>query len=102
MGRGQCSLGFLHLPSKLLDGAVVFPEILALLFLVELDEVLHDPLVKVLPTQVSVSVGGHDLEDSVVYGEQRHVEGSSTQVSVSVGGHDLEDSVVYGEQRHVE
>ena len=41
----------------------------------DLHEVLHDALIKILTAQVGVSIGGHHLEDTVVDGQQRHVEG---------------------------
>ena len=77
---GEGSLGLLDLTSELLDGAVVFSDVLAALLLEELDEVLHDSIVEVLASQVSVAVRGYDLEYSVVDGEERHVESTAAQV----------------------
>ncbi|KAF4529500.1 hypothetical protein B566_EDAN017804 [Ephemera danica] len=74
VGRRETSLCLLHLSPQLLDGAVVLANVLALLLLVQLDEVVHDALVKVFASQVGVAV------DSVVDGEQRDVEGATTQV----------------------
>ena len=44
----ECSFGALRLPSELAQSALVLADILVVLLLDELDEVLHDPLVKVL------------------------------------------------------
>merc|ERR1719342_1192867 len=63
-------LSLLDLSSQLLDSTNILAEILSLLFLVQLDEMLHNSLVKVLSSKMSVSIGGHNLEDSVVDGEQ--------------------------------
>ena len=67
MGSRKGSLGFLNLTPQLLDGTDVLAEILALLLLVELDEVLHDALVEVLSSKMGVSVGGDDLEEDSRY-----------------------------------
>ena len=45
-----------------------------------LDKVVHDTLIKVLPAQMGVSVGGQDLEDAVGDGEQRNVESSAAEI----------------------
>ncbi len=49
-------------------------------FLDELDEVVHDPVVKVLTTQVSVTSCGHHLKHAIVDGQDGHIKGSTTQV----------------------
>ena len=77
---GECALGLLDLAAQLLDGAVVLADVLAGLLLEELHEVLHDAVVEVLAAQVSVAVGGDDLEDAVVDGEEGDVEGAAAQV----------------------
>lgn len=55
MLAGKCTLGTLSFPPQLLQGALVAADIHAVLALDQLDEVLHDTLVKVLATQVSVT-----------------------------------------------
>ena len=80
MGRGKSALGLFNLTTQLLDGAVVFTDVLALLFLVQLDEVIHDALVKVFASQVGITVGRNHLKDTVVDRQQRNVEGAATQV----------------------
>ena len=43
-------LGLFNLPPQLLNSPHVLPQVLALLLLVQLDEVLHDPLIEILTT----------------------------------------------------
>lgn len=45
-------------------------------WLEDLHEVLHDALIKILTAQVSVTVGGHHLKDTVVDGQQGHIKGT--------------------------
>ncbi len=51
----ECPLGLLDLPPKLLDSSHVLPQVLALLLLVQLDEVVHHPLVEVFTSKMGVS-----------------------------------------------
>src|SRR5699024_8470327 len=60
--------------------SVVTANVLAGLLLVQLDEVLHHTLVKVLTTQMSVTIGGHHLEDAIVNGEQGDIKGATTEI----------------------
>jgi hypothetical protein len=50
MGGREGTFGLLNFTTKLLDGTVVFAEILSFLLLVQLDEVLHDTLIEILTT----------------------------------------------------
>ena len=77
---GQGSLGTLGLTAELLQSAGVAGDILLVLLLDELDEVLHDVLVKVLSSQVGVTVGGDDLKDTVVNGQDGNIEGATAKV----------------------
>ena len=65
MLRGECSLGLFDLSSQLLHGSVVLSEILSGLFLVHLDEVLHGSLIKVLSSEMGVSIGGQHLKGRI-------------------------------------
>ena len=51
----ECPLGLLDLPPKLLDSPHVLPQVLALFLLVQLDEVVHHPLVEVFTSKMGVS-----------------------------------------------
>merc|ERR1719513_403195 len=75
------TLGFLNFTSELLESTVVFSDILALLLLVQFDEPFHHTLIEIFTSQMSVTVGGHNLEDSVVNGQKIHIEGSTTKIN---------------------
>jgi len=45
-----------------------------------LHEVVHEPVVEVLASQVGVASGGLDLEDALLDGEERDVEGTAAEV----------------------
>lgn len=79
LGR-QAPLGLLDLTTKLLHSAVVFAHIFASLLLIQLDEVLHDTLVKVLASQVSVTVGGHHFKHTIVNGQERDIKSAAAQI----------------------
>merc|ERR1719457_368818 len=76
----KSSLCLFNLTSKLLNSTDILSEILTLLFLVQLNEMLHDTLVKVLSSQVSITVGGNNLKDTIVNGQQGNIEGASSQI----------------------
>merc|ERR1719228_268458 len=66
-------LSLLDLSSQLLDSTNILAEILSLLFLVQLDEMLHHSLVKVLSSEMSVSIGGRNLESTTAEIEDENV-----------------------------
>merc|ERR1719160_48163 len=78
--RGEGALDALRLAAELLHGALVLGHVDLVLLLEELDEVLHDALVKVLTAKVGITVGCEDLKDAVVNGEQRHIEGAAAKI----------------------
>ena len=69
--RRERALGLLGLAAELLHRSLVLGDVAAGLLLVELDQVLHHPLVKVLAAEVGVAVGREDLEDPVIDVEER-------------------------------
>lgn len=77
---GQGSLGLLNLATQLLYSTAVLAHILSSLLLVQLDEVIHDTLIKVFTSEMSVSVSSHHFEDTIIDGQQGHVEGTTTKV----------------------
>merc|ERR1719352_1256469 len=78
--RRQGALGALDLAAELLDGALVLGRVRAVLALEDLEQVLDHAVVKVLAAQVGVARGGDHLEDAVVDGEERDVEGAAAEV----------------------
>lgn len=77
---GQGPLRLLDLPLEFAEGAQVAVDVGAGLLLVRLDEVLHNPVVEIFTTEMGVTGGGQDLEDTVVDGEERDIEGSSSEI----------------------
>lgn len=80
MVGAKSSLSFLDLTTQFLNSTVIFADVLALLLLVQLDEVIHNPLVEIFTTQMSISIGRYDLEHSVVDSQQAHVKGTTTKI----------------------
>ena len=78
--RGQCALGPLASSAKTAEGTSVGGEVLLVLALELLDEVVDEAVVEILTTQVSVTSGGLDLEDTLLDGQKRHIESSTTEI----------------------
>ena len=55
MSSRKLPLSLLDLPPQLLHSPHVLPQVLALLLLVQLDEVVHHPLVEVFTSKMGVS-----------------------------------------------
>ena len=45
-----------------------------------LDEVVDETVIEILTTKVSVTSGGLDLEDTLLDGQERDIEGTSTEI----------------------
>lgn len=80
MASAERSFGLLDFTTQFLYSSVILADVLALLLLVQLDEVVHHALIEVLTAQVSVSIGSNDLEYTVVDGEQADIEGTTAQI----------------------
>lgn len=63
---GEGSFSLLYFTTQFLDSPVVLADVLALLLLVQLDEVVHYALIEVLTSQMGVPVGRNDLNNDVV------------------------------------
>lgn len=78
--RRKLNLGLLGRLTDTLDGHAVVGEVNARFLLEVLDDVADQADIKVLTTQVSVTVGGLDLEDSLLDLKDGDIEGTTTQV----------------------
>lgn len=78
--RRQFNLSLLGSLTDTLDGHAVTGEIEARILLEGLDNVAHKTNIKVLTTQVSVTVGGLDFEDTLLNLQNGDVEGTTTKV----------------------
>lgn len=79
LGR-QPPLCLLNLTTQLLHSTVVFADIFASLLLVQLDEVLHDALVEVFTSKMSVTIGGNHFKHTIVNGQKGDIEGATAQI----------------------
>ena len=79
-GRGKLDLGLLGSLTDTLDGHAVAREINALLLLELLDEVADKGNVEVLTTEVGVTIGRLDLEDTRLDLEDGDIEGTTTKI----------------------
>ena len=79
-GAGQLDLGFLSRFCQTLQGLLVLTQVDTLIGFEGLSKVIHDHLVEIITTQMSVTGGGEHLEHTVTNLEHRHVEGAATQV----------------------
>jgi hypothetical protein len=79
LGR-QSALGLLNLTLELTHSLEVLLDIGVVLLVVLLDEVLHNAVIKVLTTKVSVTSGSQNLEDTVVDGQKGHIESTTTEI----------------------
>ncbi|KAL2282007.1 hypothetical protein FJTKL_11094 [Diaporthe vaccinii] len=85
-GRRQSSLGTLASSAETTQSTSVGAEVLlvprwcCLLSLELINEVVDEAVVKVLTAQVSVTGGRLDLEDTLLDGQERHIESTTTQI----------------------
>ena len=74
---GESALGLLNLALQLGHGLDVLGDVGAHLLVVGLGKVVDDTLVKVLTTEVSVTGGSLDLEDTLVDSQDGNVKGAT-------------------------
>jgi len=77
---GEGSLTLFDFSLELLDGSLVLTEILVVLLVDELDEVVEDSLIEILTSQMGVTTGGHDFEDTGVDTEDGDIESTTTEI----------------------
>mmetsp|Transcript_7182 Transcript_7182/g.16844 ORF Transcript_7182/g.16844 Transcript_7182/m.16844 type:complete len:179 (-) Transcript_7182:2538-3074(-) len=78
--RGQGTLDPLHLLAKLLESSRILGNVDPLRLLHLLDKVLHDPLVKVLPSQMCISMGSQDFKRTIINVQEGDIKRSATQI----------------------
>ena len=79
-GGGQGPLGALARGPQTPEGTRVAGDVLLVLPLELVCEVGHEPVVKVLSSQVGISGRRLDLEDALVDGQQGHIERTASQI----------------------
>ncbi len=76
---GECSLGVLDLKLEFTHSAEVDRWVSAGLLLVEVDEVVDDTVIEIFSSEMGVTSGGKDLNDTVVDGKKGDIETSTTE-----------------------
>ena len=79
-GTGKSSLRALASSAETAKGTLVVADVLLGLALEVLGEVVDHAVVEVLTTKVGVTSSGLHLEDALLNGEERHIEGSTTEI----------------------
>jgi len=81
MGSGESSLGLLALGAETTESAVVALDVDATGLLLEFGHAeLNESVVEILATEMGVPVGGLDLEDAILNGEEGHIESATTEI----------------------
>jgi hypothetical protein len=78
--RREGTLGLLDLALQFTHGLSVLGDVDVVLLVVFLDEVGDDPVVKVLTTEMSVTSGRLNLENTLLDSENGHIEGTATKI----------------------
>merc|ERR1719319_1014497 len=79
-GGGKGSFRAFTRRAKTTERSLVSLHVLLVLSLELLDEVIDQPVVKILSSQMGVSGGGLDLEDAFLDGEDGDIEGSTSKI----------------------
>lgn len=77
---GEGPLGLLDLTLQFTESAKVLADISASFFLVALDEVVNDAIIKIFTTKMGVTSSSQNLEDTIVNGKERDIKGSTTKI----------------------
>lgn len=80
MTSAERSFSFLNFTTQFLHSSVVLADILALLLLIQFDEVIHHTLIEIFASQMGVAISGNDFEHTIVNSEQTDVKGATAQV----------------------
>mmetsp|Transcript_33377 Transcript_33377/g.45689 ORF Transcript_33377/g.45689 Transcript_33377/m.45689 type:complete len:468 (-) Transcript_33377:106-1509(-) len=76
----QSSLGTLRFTSKFLDGFLVLGTIHTSLLLELLQKVLHDSLIKIFASKMSITSSRKDFKDTRVNGQNRNIKSTTTKI----------------------
>src|SRR5690606_26985762 len=76
----KLNLGFLGRLAQPLQGLAIRAQVNALILLDLLDHPIHNPLVPVVATQMSVAAGRHHLDNAIADVQNRDVEGTAAEV----------------------
>lgn len=74
------ALGLLNFSLQFSKGLEVLADVSSCLLLVLLGEVIHNAVVEIFTTEMSVASSCKDLEDTIIDREERNIEGSSTEI----------------------
>ncbi len=77
---GQGTLGLLNFTLELSESAQVLANVCAGLLLVGLDKELDDTVIEIFSSEMGITSGGKNLEDSLVDGEERDIESSTSEI----------------------
>jgi len=80
MGGGKGSLGLFDFSLEFLYGSLVAGNIDVILLLNLFNEEFHSSLIEIFSSQVSISGSSHNLENSVINGQNRHIKGTSSEI----------------------
>jgi len=78
--RGECTLGPLASSAQTTKGTCIASKVLLVLTLELLDKVVDEAVVEILTTQVSVTSGSLNLEDTLLDSQKGHIESSSSEI----------------------
>merc|ERR1711881_70861 len=76
----ESSLCLFNFTSEFLKSTGIFAEILAFLFLVELDKVIHDIHIEILSTKMSISICSNYFEHTIVNSQEGDIKGTTSKI----------------------
>ena len=77
---GELALGLLRRLLQALQGHVIATQIDTLLLLKFISNVIDQDLVKIISTEMSITIGGEDLEEPLVHLEDGNIKGTPTEI----------------------
>lgn len=82
MGTGKGSLSLFDFSLEFLDGSLVLADIFLVFFLDQFDEMVQDTLIEIFSSQMSVTVGADDFENSVINGQNGNIESTTLKLNI--------------------